>query len=285
MSLMRQVALIWLIMPAFASDPALIASLSGHVTGATRQGKRAAVSRLDWLSAGTILQTDAKSRVTVLWSNGRRFELGPAARATIEPTGPSNLTGPFHELAPLPPIPKLAPLEIHTDTAAVTRFRGGNKIADLCPGQGMAALAGSVKLGFRKVSGADVYQIVLEDEEGDHLLDERTAFTEIASPALQPGSHYSWRVRALGASGVIAEDQVSFVTLSAEQAKARQAFAEGLRRAIEPAAALALLAEVDFESGLVREAIDGFHAALQLEPRDAAIQRNLDRARSTLAGK
>jgi hypothetical protein len=285
MSLLRQVALIWLIMPAFASDPALIASLSGHVTGATRQGKRAAVSRLDWLSAGTILQTDAKSRVTVLWSNGRRFELGPAARATIEPTGPSNLTGPVHELEPLPPIPKPAPLEIGTETVAVTRFRSGAKIGALCPGQGMAALAGAVKLSFRNVSGADAYQIVMEDEDGDRLLDERTASTEISSPALQPGSHYSWRVRAFGAAGVLAEDWAGFVTLSEEQAKTRQAFADELRKTMEPSTALALLAEVDVESGLVREAIEGFHAALQLEPQDAAIKRNLDRAQSALDGK
>jgi hypothetical protein len=285
MSLLRQVALIWSILPAFASDPALIASLSGRVTGVAGKEKRAVVSRLDWLPAGTVLRTDAQSRVTVLWSNGRRFELGPAARATIGPTGPSGITGPVHELAPLPPIPKPAPLELATDAVAVTRFRGGAKIAELCPGQGTAALAGSVKLSFAKVSGADAYQIVLENEDGDRLLDARTASTEIATPALQPGSHYSWRVRAFDAAGVMAEDRVSFVTLSEAEAKARQAFADGLRKTMEPSAALALLAEVDLESGLVREAIDGFHAALELEPQDAAIQRNLVRAQSALAGK
>jgi hypothetical protein len=54
---------------------------------------------------------------------------------------------------------------------------------------------------------------------------------------------------------------------------------------MEPAAALALLAEVDFESGLVREAIDGLQAALRLAPQDAAIKRDLDRVQAALAGK
>lgn len=285
MSLLRQAAIILLIWPAFASDFSIVASLSGRVTRATHQGKPAPVSALDLIPAGTVLQTAAKSSVTVLLPDGRRLELGPAARATIDATGPSHIVGPVHELEPLPPIYKPQPLAIASETVAVTRFRGATSIAELCPRQGMVALAGSVKLSFRKVTGADRYEVVLENDDGEQLLDERTASTEIIPPALQAGSHYSWSVRAFGAAGVITEDQASFVTLSEEQAKARQSFAEGLRRNVEPSLALALLALVDLETGLVREAIDGFQAALQLKTNDAAIRRNLDRARSALAGR
>jgi hypothetical protein len=279
------VVLFCYVLPILGADSALIASLSGNVTAQVPHGKQAPVSRLDWLPAGTVLQSNAKSSVTVLLSNGRRFELGPAASATIGPTGLSNITGSARELDPLPPIPKPAPLAMATDTVAVTRFRGGGKIAELCPRQGMAALAGSAKLSFQKVDGAVAYQIVLEDENGDQIVEQQSVSTEIAVPLLKPASHYSWRVRALGAAGVIAEDQAGFLTLSDEQTQTRQAFASGVRKAMEPAAALALLAEVDFESGLVREAIDGLQAALRLAPQDAAIKRDLDRVQAALAGK
>lgn len=285
MRLLRPVMLFCCVLPVFAADSALIASLSGNVTGQVPHGKQASVSRLDWLAAGTVLHTSAKSSVTVLLSNGRRFELGPAASATVGPTGLLHVTGPARELAPLPAIPKPAPLAMASDTVAVTRFRGGGKIAELCPRRGMAALAGSAKLSFQRVDGAVAYQIVLEDENGDKIVEQRSESTEIAVPLLKTASHYSWRVRALGPAGVIAEDQAGFLTLSDEQAQARQAFASGLRTAMEPSAALALLAEVDFESGLVREAIDGFQAALRLAPEDAAITRHLDRVQAALAGK
>jgi hypothetical protein len=81
---------------------------------------------------------------------------------------------------------------------------------------------------------------------------------------------------------VIAANQASFVTLSNEQIQARQAFADRIRVLPD---GLALLAEVDFASGLVREAIDGFHAALKLKPGDPSISRRLREAETALAGQ
>jgi len=272
----RRIALFWSIFPAFgASNAALVASLAGTAT----TGQLTRVSSLDWLAEGAVLRTGERSKVVVILLNGHRFELGSNARATIGPTQLWNTAGPVRETAPLPPMPRAAPLEVAADTVAATRFRGATNIEELCPREGMGALPGTTKLSFRRVEGATAYHVVLDDEFGNTVVQQQTSSTEILLPPLQPASHYSWRVRALGEAGVIAEDQASFVTLSKEQMLTREAFAKAIGRN------LAVLAEIDFEAGLVREALDGFRAALKMNPSDPATRRGLAQVQSAVAGK
>lgn len=273
--LQKIVVLFCSILPAFgASNAALIASLSGTAT----IDKSTPVRSLDWLADGAVLQVGAGSKAIVILLNGRRFELGANARATVGPVRLGKTSGPVHELDPLPPMPKIAPLEIASDAGAATRFRGAGNIKDMCPREGMAALPGLGKLSFQPVDGASAYQIVVEDADGNRVAQRQTTAAEIDVP-LQPAARYSWRVRALGPAGVMAEDQAAFVTLAEDQVAARKAFA----KAIGPNSAL--LAEVDFRAGLVREAIDEFNAALQADPSDRDARRGLERLQSVLAGK
>jgi hypothetical protein len=276
--MLRKIAFLCIVWPVLAAEnTALVEALKGTVT----INKTNPVSAFEWLPDGAVLKTGLKSSATVILLNGHRFELGPSARAIIGATHLSATAGPIRELDPVPPIPKIAPLSIATGTAAGTAFRGAGKIRGLCPREGMVALAGPVTLSFQKVDGAAAYQVIVQDAEGNSIADEHTRSTEITIP-LQPSRHYSWRIRALGAAGVIAENQAGFVTLSTEQIQARKAFADGIRTLPN---GLALLAEVDLASGLVREAIDGFQAALKLKPNDPALSRGLHRAELALAGK
>lgn len=269
----RRIALLCSILPAFgASNAALVASLAGAAT----VDKSKPVASLQWLADGAVLRIAANSKVVVILLNGHRFELGGNAQARIGPTELWNTSGPVRELAPLPPMPKVAPLQLSSDAAAAARFRGAGNIKDLCPR--VAALPGGGKLSFHGVEGASAYQIVLEDAGGDAVAQQQTSATEIAV-TLQPGSHYSWRVRAIGPAGVIAEEQAGFVTLSSDQAGARTAFANAV------GVNSALLAEVDFATGLLCEAVDEFSAALQANREDVAIRSGLERARAALAGK
>jgi hypothetical protein len=275
-SMLRKIVMLWWVLPAFgASNAALIASLVGTAT--TNQTMR--VSSLDWLAEGAVLCTGEKSKAVVILLNGRRFEVGANARATIGPTELRKTSGPVREMVPLPPLPLAAPLDVTSDTVAAVRFRGATNIQELCPREGMAVLPGAAKLSFHQVEGATVYQVVLDGEDGNTVVQQQTSSTKISVPPLQPASRYSWRVRALGKAGGIAEDRASFVTFSKEQVHARQAFANAIGRN------LALLAEIDFESGLVCEALDGFRAVLKINPGDTAMRRGLARVESALAGK
>lgn len=238
------------------------------------------VELFDWLAEGARLRLGPQSRATLILVNGHRFELGPEARATIGTTRLTATSGPIRELDPLPPVPKLAGLAVSSGAAAGSRFRGSGKIAGMCPRNGMIALAGTVRLSFEKVDGAAIYQITVEDRDGNPIADERTRTPEITAP-LEAGAHYSWTVRAFGAAGVIAEEQAQFDTLSKEQAQAREVFAERIRR--EPRGA-AILARLDFDGGLVRDAIEEFEEALKAAP-DPAIERALAQARAALSGE
>jgi len=270
-----KIALFGSILPVFgATNAALVASLAG--TAVTDQSKPVAV--LEWISDGAVLHTGDNSKIVVILLNGHRFELGPNARATVGAAHLWNMAGPIRELTALPPMPKPAPLRVAAEATPATSFRGGGEIRGLYPRQGMYALPGPGKLSFQAVEGAAAYSIVLEDSDGNAIADRQSAKPEI-EVSLEAAKNYSWRVRAMGAAGVIAEAQASFATFSGEQAKARTAFATAVES--NPA----LLAEVDLEDGLLREAIGEFHAALQANPADAAARRRLARAESALAGK
>jgi hypothetical protein len=263
--MIRQILLLCAVWPAFgAQNTALVAAASGTVT----LNKTSQVSAFEWLPDGAVLQTGPNSRATVILLNGHRFELEPESRATIGEAGLSSISGAVKELDPIPPIPKPAPLAVATSTAAAGAFRGGMKI---WPSNGKATLAGPVVLSFRKVDGAAVYRIEVKDADGNQIAQEQTKSTEITVP-LQPGAGYTWRVQAFGQGGQIDQGQAGFATFTDEQMQARQAFADAIRGLPD---GLALLAEVDFQSGLVREAIDGFHAALKLKPGDPAILQRL----------
>jgi hypothetical protein len=263
--MIRQILLFCVVLPAFgAQKTALVAAASGSVT----LNKTSQVSAFEWLAEGAVLETGPNSSATVILLNGHRFELGPRARATIGDARLSSISGTVKELDPIPPIPRPTPLAAATSTAAAGAFRGGMKV---WPSNGKAAMAGPVVFRFQKVDGAAVYRIEVKDADGNQIAQEQTKSTEITVP-LQPGAGYTWRVQAFGQGGVIDQGQAGFATLSNEQIQARQVFADAIRGLPD---GLALLAEVDLESGLVREAIDGFHAALKLKPGDPAILQRL----------
>jgi hypothetical protein len=277
--MLPKTALFFMIFPAFAAEnTALVAALTGTVT----VNKTNPVSAFEWLPGGAVLQTGSKSSATVILLNGHRFELGPSARATIGATGLAATAGPVRELDPVPPIPKSVPLATATSTAAVAGFRGLDPEAgSVSPPNGTAALPGAVSLTYHHVDSATAYQFVVEDANGNEIAHEQTRSPEL-TVQLQPGVHYTWTVRALGAGGVMAENQLEFVTLSNSQMQTRQAFADAVRDLPD---GLALLASVDFASGLVREALDEFRAALKLKPGDLAVQRGLAKVESALSGK
>ena len=256
---------------------AVVQSLSGSASmQAPGTRNRTAVFPWEWLPAGCTIELGAKSNAVVILLNGHRFELGPGAKAEVSAESLAHTRGPVQQLEPLPPMPKSAPIAGSApQIAGASRIRG-SEVRGLYPRDGAALLPMSAKLSFLPVAGASGYRVELVDEQDNILLNQRVKATETEVPEglLQAGKRYVWLVEALGPEGAIARDWTGFVTVS-EEDRARRA---GLAKAAD----LALLADVDFRLGLLREAQEEFLAALNLKPHDTSIQHALELVQTAL---
>lgn len=195
--------------------------------------------------------------------------------------------GAVRELPSLPPIPRLASVEVNSaPTSGAVRIRGAKVMSDLYPRTGMAALPDKVILRFKPVRDAASYHVVLRDAAGDRIWSLTTESNEVPVPSgkIEAGGHYYWSVRALRSGVVIGAGEAELSTLSAEDALQRMTFANAFGASGSDAATLSLLAEVDLRLGLVAEACDEFSVALKQRPEDMALRRTLDLARAALDG-
>jgi len=158
--------------------------------------------------------------------------------------------------------------------AGAIRIRA-ERIAGLYPRGGAATLAGATTLRFEPVAGGGKYQVEVQDRQGSVVFSTETT-VPVVNPGrvLEPGVRYDWTVRTLERVGPVATGQADFVTLTAEEARKREA----LRKAVEAAgdgATLALLAEVDRRLGLLIEARDELQVAVRESPGDSALAEAL----------
>jgi hypothetical protein len=79
---------------------AVVLSLTGNATANAKP-----LHVLDWIEADAHIQVRANSKLSIVFENGRQFELDGGARATSQPTGLTAASGPIREGKILPPIP------------------------------------------------------------------------------------------------------------------------------------------------------------------------------------
>lgn len=265
---------------------AMVESLTGQASLQTPNSPaRGRVAGLDWLKAGATIEVGAKSTITVILLNGRRYELGAGAKATITGEALTNTRGSIRELKTLPPLPQLAPIADNTAaTSAAVRMRGLDAVRNLYPREGMSALADAVTLSFSSVPDASSYQVDLADQLGERIARYPSEATSVKIPAgtLRPGSRYSWRVRAIGSAGLVAQGAASFTTISEQDLARRTEFATAVHELAAGAPVAALLGDLDLRLGLLHEAQQELEAALRLMPDDPAIQHALELVRATL---
>jgi tetratricopeptide (TPR) repeat protein len=276
------VSFLFIVARASGQEPvAVVESVSGHATIVAPGARdKVAISSYDPLIAGTTIEVGTGSRLTLFFWNGRYYELGSGAKSTVASDALTHMTGPARQLESLPPIPKPAPIAKNTATGFAAPSIRGPKIQNLSPRNGVAELPDAVTLSFTSLTDTSVYNIFLEDDTGNILLNVKTASPNLAVPqgTLKPGSSYHWRVRTADAIGTVTQGSADFVTLPAEAIDQRAAFAKAVKLSPENAAALALMGNADLRLGLIREAQNELSAALKLNPEDAAIRRALDRA-------
>jgi hypothetical protein len=263
---------------------AIVYSLSGTAWIQPSSGARQKAERFAWLSADAAVDVEAQSTLLLAFVSGSRYELGPGARATLASDGTLRAPkGPVRALDSVPPLPRLAPLaERPPARAGALRIRGA-RIAGLYPGPEASAVPDNTVLSFEPLPGSTSYKVQVEDESGNAVFsaETQTASILVSPGVLRPGSRYHWTVRSLGGTAA-GRGEADFETASAETLASR----ETLRRSLQgggDAASLALLAEVDARLGLLKEAQEGFRAALARSPGDASLEAALARVDRRMA--
>ncbi len=265
---------------------AIVAALAGGATVRSPGAPAREVRLFDWLPAGISVETAAASSLTLAFANGERHEMGASATATLGASGLAASTGPVKALAPIPPLPRtpgLAPEARPGARNAAVRIRG-HRITGLYPRGEATVLPDEADLRFAPVPGATSYRVEVENEGGVVVFQAEVGApsARVSPGVLQPGTRYLWMVRTLRSSGSPARGEAEFSTLAIGVVERRAAVRQALAQT-DSASALALLAEIDRELGLFREARDSFRDALARAPGDDALRNALERVEATLA--
>jgi CHAT domain-containing protein/Tfp pilus assembly protein PilF len=248
---------------AIAKPPepvAIVYSLAGTATLADRP-----LHRFDRLPAEAAVEVGPASHLALGFASGVRYELGEGARVTLGKTDLAQRAGLVKALPRVPPHLILAAIskeERPGARAGAVRIRG-EEIEGLHPCRGAAVLANQAVLRFKPAESGGPYHVEVQDGEG------RTMFqTDVEAPpvrvpgdVLRPGARYGWTVHTLGRPGPVAHAEADFVTLSADDTRAREA----LRATLEAEGtgdSLALLAEIDRGLGMLPEAAEGLEEGL-----------------------
>jgi hypothetical protein len=259
---------------------AVVTSVTGSVTLTVQPDKKSSVHLFDWLPVGSVIESAAGSDLTLVFADGRRYEIGEKSRVTLAPAGPKSSAGTLRPLEAVPPMPRLVAISTVRAGArsGAIRVRSGSDLhfRNLYPNGESVAIPESTVLRFAPIEGASRYRVELEDETGKTVFDAETPLSAVTVPVgiLRPGSRYYWKVRTIERSGPSVRGESDFTTLGEEDIRRRAAVSAVLMKKGDTES-LALMAEIDHRLGLLMEAREGFQAALAKAPEDAALQRAL----------
>jgi hypothetical protein len=262
---------------AGASKPvATVYWLQGAATLATPNASRPLRS-FDRLPTGIVLEVAPNSRLTLAFENGIRYELGGGSRVTLGPKGLTSRKGLVRELPPIPAFPLLAPIakDDHPGFRPGAVTLRGERITGLYPHHGATVLTEEAVLRFRPVTGAREYRIEVQDEEGQIVFQTDVASPPVSLPAgiLHTDHRYWWTVRTVDRPGAVARGEAELVTLSEDAARMREEARRILE--VEGSESLPLLVEIDRSLGLLFEAREDLHTALDREGADPALLKAL----------
>jgi hypothetical protein len=242
----------------------------------TRPGEAPRPARpLEWLPERTRLEVEVGGLLSVVTVDGRRYDIRGRGSAVATATALISRRGDVRELPRLPPLPLTALRDEDHPGRAMGAIRvRADRIDRLCP-SGTLVRASDLTLSFEPV-GAARYEIEIRDAAGRSVLRQEVADPRLGPPpgALEPGARYRWTVRSLG--GPERRGEGHFVTLPRELEGRRAVLQAAIQASDEPSV-VALGAGVDERLGLLREARDGFRAALRREPDNRSAQEALER--------
>jgi len=213
------------------------------------------------LAPGTVIETAAKSTVTIVFFDGQHLALQPAARAVVGFKGLTASHGQVRRLEPIPVVVDLARLlrdgGPRRRTPAV-RIRGGGStegaVSDLEPRDGATVRRAALTLRFNMIPKIEVYHLAVEDESGRAVLTADIHASPVLLPRklLRPGKLYSWWVEPKVPPRPEMRGDAIFLTLDEKLEQGREALARAASRSHEPDLSV-LLDEVDRRLGLKQE--------------------------------
>ena len=241
-----------------------------------------ALQLFDRLKAGTEIKTESNSKVVIAFFTGAQYEIGEESTATVEPKELKSDKSSIKKLQAILAMPKIAPIakeENPGKRAAAIRIRGyleGQELLKPYPRNGAAVLADSTVLSIKPVEGIDKYKVDIEDENGNSIFSVETSSTAITiSPnILKDGSVYLWRVRTINQQKRSVHAEEMFETVSKENAKLRLALKQQMEKQ-QDISLLMLLADVDHNLGLKKEACDELHIAMKQSADNPLLQQTL----------
>jgi hypothetical protein len=251
-------------------EPVAIVCLLSGKGSATFDKKRTELRLFHRLRSGTVVETEAGSRVVLAFFTGDRYEFGEKASGTLGRTGLDSKTGEIQKLTPVPATLDIAPIakdEKPGTRLAAARIRTGagpgKSFSNLYPAEGAATVAEAALLRFDAVEGYQKYKLDLEDETGNAIFSMETAATIVEIPVgvLREGAQYYWRVRTLDAEKPAMRGEAVFSTLNHKSATRRAAL-KAHADASRDLSLLGLLADFDRSVGLQREACEELRGVL-----------------------
>jgi hypothetical protein len=257
---------------------AVVTSITGNITLTAQADKKVPVHLFDWLPAGSVIESAAGSNVTLVFADGRRYEIVEKSRVSLGAAGPKSAAGSVRPLEAVPPMPRLVAISVSHAGAksGAIRVRQGSDLhfRNLYPNGASVTLPDSTVLRFAPIEGALRYRVELEDESGKTVFDAETPLSAVTVPTgiLRPGSRYYWKVRTIERSGPSVRGDSEFATLGEEDIRRREAVRAALEKKND-VESLALMAEIDRRLELLLEAREGFQTALAKAPDDAALQK------------
>jgi hypothetical protein len=259
---------------------AVVTSVSGNIAVTAQAVKKSPVHLFDWLPVGSVIESDAGSSLTLVFADGRRYEIAEKSRVSLSAAGPKSSTGTVRTLDAVPPMPRLVAMSAsHLGTrSGAIRVRQGSELhfRNLYPFGDSRTLPDNTVLRFAPIEGTSRYRVELEDESGKTVFDAETQLSAVAVPAgiLRTDSRYYWKVRTIERSGPSVRGESEFATLGEDDIRRRAAIRAVLEKRSD-LESLALMAEIDRRLELLMEARETFQAALARAPTDAALQKAL----------
>lgn len=259
----------------------IVAEVRGDATAMVSGQHAATPLRLfDRLGEGTVVATGVDSRASLLWIDGRRFDLGPSSEVAIGAEGIEARRGTAEEREPVAVLADVAPIlgAAGNTRPLATRLRAGTTAPALLePPEGGALLADAPVLVFAGTPAATSYVVTVEDRSGEVYRVETEA-TEVRLPAgvLAPGRTYSWEVASIVDDRVGAKSGAIVTTIDEATGRRRAAALEALEASADPVHAL-IAADLDRTLGLRREACERLRSVRSEDGDRADLDASLDR--------
>jgi hypothetical protein len=213
---------------------ALVTLIKGQATVTGPASGERELALLERLAPGQTVSTGELSQVVITYFDGRRFRLLAKTRARVGGDELEVLRGKLLALPPVVSVPSLgviAQSESPGTATAAARLRRDPDAdhIELVPGDNELVRAGHCTLRFSLLPGVTRYQVTIEDESLDQIMEvtSDTGEIQLAPDLLQAGAEYYWKVCPLRSRRVCWG--AVFRTLPANQAALRDELAAQAR--------------------------------------------------------